>query len=84
MVSVGVQNTIIKMKKSTSNEVATPPHSLSGSENSDNKMINPLQMRWQLHLIVSVGVKIAIIKMINPLQMRWQLHLMVSVGVKMQ
>ena len=60
-----------------------PPHRLGGSENTKIKMINPLQMRWQPHLIVSVGVKIAITKMINPLQMRWQPHLMASVGGNM-
>ena len=57
-----------------------PPHGLSGSENTIIRMINPLQMRWQLHLMASVGVKIAIIEMINPLQMRWQPHLMALVG----
>ena len=41
--------------KSDSNEVATPPHCLSGGENAKIKMINPLQNRWQLHLIASVG-----------------------------
>ena len=61
-----------------------PPHGLSGSENTIIRMINPLQMRWQLHLIVSVGVKIAIIKMRNPLQMRWQPHLIVSVRGNMR
>ena len=61
-----------------------PPHGLSGSENAIIRIINPLQMRWQPHLMVSVGVKIAIIKMINPIQMRWQLHLMASVGGNMR
>ena len=60
-----------------------PPHGLNGSEKAIIEMINPRQMRWQPHLIVSVGVKIAIIKMINPIQMRWQLHLIASVGGNM-
>ena len=82
MVSVGVQNTIIKMKKSTSNEVATPPHSLSGSENSDNKNDESDSNEVATPPHGLSGGEHRIMK--NPLQMRWQLHLMVSVGVKMQ
>ena len=51
----GSENSDNKNDKSDSNEVATPPHCLSGGENAKIKMINPLQNRWQLHLIASVG-----------------------------
>ena len=45
----GSENTIIEMI----NPLQTPPHGLSGREH--RIMINPLQMRWQPHLMASVG-----------------------------